>query len=232
MDIMDTTMSTESHAMMRLWQMISPALPVGAYAYSGGLESAVQEEWISDEEQVLSWIEGIMSCNVSRLDIPVLARLYYAWKTNDPIGVSSWNRFLQASRESAELLAEDSHLGQALARLLGDLEIREALEWKRGRDTSFATMFALACVHWGIPLKEAAHGYLWAWCENQVAAAIKLVPLGQTSGQRLMSSLLMSIPAYVENAFQMNEEEIGMTAPALAIASARHETQYSRLFRS
>jgi len=219
-------------AMLRLWQLISPALPVGAYAYSQGQEYAVTEGWVHDENSALEWISGIAENSIATLDLPVLQRLHTAWQQNDEPQLFYWSRFLIASRESSEILAEDKHLGQALARLLGDLDVKHATTWRLKKEVNFALMFALACSHWKIGIHQALAGYLWAWCENQVAAAIKVVPLGQTAGQRILSALIVQIPVLVERAMLTTDEGIGVLCPGLAIGSARHETQYSRLFRS
>jgi urease accessory protein len=219
--------------MLRLWQLISPALPVGAYAYSAGLETACDAGWVADEAQTREWIAGQLGHSLAALDVPLLARLYAAWQAENAAAVDYWNSYLQASRETAELLAEDRHLGTALAKLLGDLGLAPANEWFERGDASFATSFALAAVHWRIPLEEAAAGCLWAWCENQVAAAVKLVPLGQTAGQRLLLILADAIPAVVEHGLAIEDpEDIGAACPGVIHASMQHETQYSRLFRS
>lgn len=221
-----------NNAQLRLWQLISPTLPVGAYAYSAGLEYAVDCGWINNESAALNWINGQLQHNLCTLDVPVLARLYQAWVTNDIESVKTWNRFLLASRESHELRTEDAHLGAALAQLLPELEIEEALAWQTPQQSSYATLFALAAARWKIPLEDTAQGYLWAWGENQVAAAIKLIPLGQTAGQRIMSHLSQHLPKAVNHGLCLKDDDIGAMAPAVAIASAKHETQYSRLFRS
>mgnify|MGYP002620956916 CR=1 FL=1 len=219
-------------AALRLWQLISPALPVGAYAYSQGQETAVAAGWIDDEAGALDWIGGLAEHSVARLDLPVLQRLYGAWQAENDAQLLHWSRFLLASRESSEIRAEDQHLGRALARLLVDLDVTQAEAWRQHPALNYPLMFSLAAVHWHIELRQCLAGYLWAWCENQVAAAIKLVPLGQTAGQRLLSTLIEKIPAWVDNAIALDDEAIGVLCPGLAMASARHETQYSRLFRS
>ncbi len=221
----------DTYSHLRLWQLISPALPVGAYAYSQGLEYAVDAGWISDEASVKDWISGVAENSVARLDLPVLVRMYQAWQ-EDELEVKRWSRFLLASRESSEILAEDRHLGQALARLLSDLNIEQAVPWQQSELSNFPAMFSLAAQQWHIALDQTLSGYVWAWCENQVAAAIKIVPLGQTAGQRILSHLIAQIPSYVDDAMKCVDEEIGVLCPGLAIASAKHETQYSRLFRS
>lgn len=220
------------HAHLNLWRLISPALPVGAYAYSQGLEYAVDTGWVFDEDSASDWIIGLASHSLAALDVPVLKRLYRAWKDKDQPCVQYWCRFLLASRESSELVAEDRQLGMALATLLTDLDVADASCWKNSKDVNFACMFALAAFHWKISVEETAQGYLWAWCENQITAAIKLVPLGQTAGQRILSRVVTVIPDAVEVALNLEDDEIGLLAHGLGIASARHETQYSRLFRS
>ncbi|WP_455199052.1 urease accessory protein UreF [Kaarinaea lacus] len=225
-------MNSTLTANARLWQLISPALPVGAYAYSAGLEYAVEAGWVDSEEKANDWIIGQLQNNLSTLDVPVLVRLYDSWQENDSGKAEYWSRFLLASRESSELLAEDRQIGNALAQLLPELDIEEALTWRSGTITSFAAMFALGASRWEIPKEETVQGYLWAWCENQVAAAIKLIPLGQTAGQRILSNVVTVLPVAVERGLQLADEDIGAVSPGVAMACAKHETQYTRLFRS
>jgi urease accessory protein len=217
---------------MRLWQLISPALPIGAYAYSQGLEYAVDTGWVNNEEQASEWILGQLNHNLAQLDAPVFLRLYEAWQQNDIEQVNYWNRFILASREAAELYQEDCNLGRALNRVLQGLEIRMPELSGHENDIAFVTCLAFACHTWKIDRVEAVQGLLWSWCENQVAAAIKIIPLGQTSGQKIMSAAIDVIAVAVNKAMQCEDEEIGMLSPGVAMASALHETQYSRLFRS
>lgn len=207
-------------------------LPVGAYAYSQGLEYAVDAGWITDEVSAALWITGVLEHNLASLDVPVLARFYAAWQSDDQVALLYWSRFLQASREAQELVQEDRHLGQALARVLHELGESRAEPWRDTSIASFTAMFALAAVQWEIPLADAARGYLWAWSENQVTAAMKLVPLGQSAGQRLLSEVMPAIETAADRGVSFDDHEIGAVAPGLGIASASHETQYSRLFRS
>lgn len=219
-------------ARARLWQLISPALPVGAYAWSGGLEYAVDDGWVDTEAKASDWITGQLQNNLATLDVPVLVRLYRAWQSHDAIEAKRWSRFLLASRESSELLSEDRQIGSALSQLLPELGIEEAISWRAEKHTSFAAMFALGAVRWDIPLEETVQGYLWAWCENQVAAAIKLVPLGQTAGQRILSQIVNCLPVAMDRGMSLTDDNMGVVSPGVAMACAKHETQYSRLFRS
>ena len=219
-------------ALLRLLQIVSPALPIGAYAYSQGLETAVARHWVTNETEAEQWIGGLLRHPLTYLDMPLFVRLYQAWKSGDMGGVSDWNAWLYASREAAELQQEDRYLGIALARLLADLGLVEAKPWRGAPRVCFATLFSLAAVRWEIPLVDAAKGYLWTWTENQVAAAIKLIPLGQTSGQQILSRLLPEIVTAVQHGIALEDADIGYATPGLGLASALHEAQYSRLFRS
>ncbi|TPW18399.1 MAG: urease accessory protein, partial [Halothiobacillaceae bacterium] len=147
-------------ALLRLMQLVSPALPVGAYAYSQGLEYAVEARWVTNAAQVQSWLLGLLQHNVVRVDLPLLKRLYGAWQRGDQEEVEYWNRYLCACRESAELQHEDHHLGRALAKLLASLEVEGAAPWQQHATPTFATLFALAAVRWSIPLEQSAMGYL------------------------------------------------------------------------
>jgi urease accessory protein len=216
-------------ALLRLLQLCSPALPIGAFAYSQGLEHAVTAGWVKDEESAAHWILGLLTDALPCLDVPVLLRLIDDWNGGDP---RRWNDFLFASRGSAELRAEDQRLGSALARLLVSLDIPEASDWVAAPHVTHACMFALASARWGIAAGDAAAGYLFSWAENQVGAASRLVPLGQTAAQRILSRATGLAPEAVARARSLSDDELGFAAPAHAIASALHETQYSRIFRS
>lgn len=219
-------------ALVRLLQLASPALPVGMYSYSQGMERAVEDGWIADEAGAGEWIAGLLERGQARLDLPVLIRLHAAWQSGDAAAVERWSRTLQAFRETSELRAEDRQTGQALARLLDSLGVARAAGWVRHPAATFPTGFGLAAAEWGIPAEQAAAGYLWSWLENQVLCAVKLVPLGQVAGQRLLRDISARIPELVELAFALADDEIGAGSFGLALASSRHEMQYSRLFRS
>lgn len=217
--------------LLRLLQLASPALPVGAYAYSQGLEYAVHAGWVHDEASAGHWIGGVARHAVSTLDLPLLDRLHGAWEEGDADRVRLWNQRLLAARETRELREEDRHLGRSLARVLDALGVVDAGAWLDD-DAGFACMFALAAVRWDIPLAEAQCAYLWSWAENQVLAAVKTVPLGQMAGQRLLHGLSMHFPGWVALAGAIGDEDVGASCVAQAQASALHETLYTRLFRS
>lgn len=222
----------ESLSLLRLCQLISPALPVGAYHFSQGLEYAVHANWIRDEDETSRWLLGIATNAIGTLDIPILLRLHSAWSVNDDVGVSKWSRHLIASRESSELRAEERHMGKALAKVLIELEIETAREWVARDYSTYAAMFALAATRWSIDPVTTAQAYLWAWTENQVLAALKLLPIGQSAGQRILNRIVQRIPSIVADAQAVDDDGIAVATPSHGMASCRHETQYSRLFRS
>ena len=221
-----------SHGLIRLLHLVSPTLPVGAYAYSGGLEQATALGWVCDEETAQDWIVGVARDSLCRLDVPLVARLWEAHSLDDIREVDRWSDYLLASRESRELQLEDEQMGRALCRLADDLGIDGASRLRGRERVAFAAVYTLMCQRWEIPREESALGYVWMWIENQVAAAIKLIPLGQTAGQRILCTLGDFIPDWVTSGIEIQDVEIGASLPGLALVSGLHETQYCRLFRS
>lgn len=222
----------EALSLLRLLQLASPALPVGAYAYSQGLEWAVEAKWVGDAAELGGWLDEQLTHSIGGVDLPILGRLYEAARRGDDEAQVSWSRQLVALRETRELIDDDCNRGRALARLLRDLEVGTAERWVTREDVPFATMAAIAAVAWKIELLPAANAYAWSWLENQVLAGVKLIPLGQVAGQRLMLELAPRIPAVCEKAMTRDDDEIGGMLPIVALASSLHETQYTRLFRS
>lgn len=224
-----------SSQLLRLLHLASPALPIGGFHFSQGLEYAVECGWVKDEATALEWIGGILQSSIATLDLPVLHRLHTAWSRGDRLGVTRWNAFLIASRETAELRAEDRHLGAALLRVLSEFQLDTDAFGARAvayPGVSHAAAFAFACARWNIEARAALETYAWAWAENQVLAAVKLVPLGQSAGQRLLHALIPRLGAYSARAVDALDDDIGVATALNAIASGRHETQYTRLFRS
>lgn len=226
----------EPLALARLLQLASPALPVGAYTYSQGLEWAVEAAWIRDEATAGRWIGDLLEHGIGRFEAPLLARLMAAWAAGGEAEIVRLDADFMASRESAELRAETVQMGFSMVRLLKDLR-DPALEALHARlaalpEVAFPTAWAGIAAAWGIEPLPAVTAYLWSWAENQVMAALKAVPLGQAAGQRLLGDLGRRIPAVAEAALALPEAAWSNFTPAFAIACARHETQYSRLFRS
>ena len=229
---MTTTTIEEELARLRLLQLVSPSLPVGAFTYSQGLEWAVECGWVEDEASLRRWLEGVMRTSLTQLELPLLARLYRASAEEDPVALEHWSRYLIASRETKELREEERNRGRALAVLLPELGVpitARTLPLFKGCQLAG---FAHAARHWRIPLSAAAAGYLWGWLENITLAGVKIIPLGQTAGQRIIAGLTTAIPELVEEGLQVADAEIGASCTAQALASSLHETQYTRIYRS
>lgn len=222
----------EATALVRLLQLASPALPVGAYSYSQGLEAAVDAGIVHDAASAERWIGDVMALSLATMEGPLLDRLMAASSCGDTRALQRWNEEMLASRESAELRAETAQMGYSLRKLLVELDVPGADTLMAFPEISFTTAFAFAAGAWKIDAHDALAAYLWSWLENQVMAALKSVPLGQTDGQRILMGLGARIPAICQQALQLGDDELANFAPGLAILSARHETQYTRLFRS
>ena len=214
---------------LHLLHLSSPTLPIGAYAYSQGLEYAVEAGWV-DGNRLRAWLSDGLHLSVATLDLPVLARAHAACEVRADDAIDAWNDLLLASRETAELLLEDQQIGAALWRLLGSL----GAPWlpELAQAPGYAVAFAVACAGWGIDRDTACAAYCFAWLENQVTAATKLVPLGQSAAQALLVELLEEIDGACAAAGTVADEAIGLSCPGLALASCRHEHQHTRLFRS
>jgi len=226
------TDSIATEPLLRLLQLVSPALPVGGFTYSQGLEWAVEAGWIRTAGDLEAWLADQLETAIYRLDLPLLIRMQAAVKESDTRALARWIDRLLAARETSELRAEEANRGRALADLLAALGLPESGDWRPLLARSQTAGFAFAAVAWGIPPRAAALGYVWAWLEGLVLAGVKLVPLGQTQGQRILTDRIGELPVLVERALDLRDEDIGTASPALAIASSAHECQYTRLFRS
>jgi urease accessory protein len=226
-------MSTEAlHdlALIRLLQLVSPALPVGGFAFSHGLEYAVHAGWVKDEATLQQWIVDLLEHSIAAVDLPLLLRCHHAASAEDIGSLQRWNDELLAWRETAELHTADVAVGGALVRLLSNLSALQPL-LPQG-ETSWSCAFAAAAVALAVPARSTLLAYLWSVSESQVTAALKLMPFGQSGGQRVLLSLGPMLVTMVEHAERLDDDEIGASLPGVALASSWHETQYSRLFRS
>ncbi len=221
---------TTDIALLRLLQLSSASLPVGAYSFSQGLEYAVEQGWVTTAPQTADWLRLVMGESIARVDLPLLQRLMIARQQKHSQQFVYWNATLLACRETAELLLTETAMGEALARLLKQLAI--PLPTLGDQKIGFVAAFAVAADHWNINPKTAAVGYLWSWLESQIAAATKLIPLGQTAAQKLLMELGEDISGVSAKADAIADADIGSSLPGLAMASSWHEAQYTRLFRS
>jgi urease accessory protein len=205
-------------SLARLLQLASPTLPVGAYSYSQGLEAAIEAGHVRDPETAQAWIADVLELAIARMEAQVLRAQIVAPS-------QALNDFFVATRETAELRAETLQMGQALSRLLAELGIPVPIQ-----DPAFPTSFAIAARHWSIQPCQAVVAYLWSWLENQVMTAVKAVPLGQTAGQKILLALGDQLERLA--GLELEKSAWSNFTPGLAWLSSRHETQYSRLFRS
>ena len=212
----------------KLLQLASPTLPVGAYSYSGGLEAAIEDGTVHDAGSAERWIGDVLEFSVARLDAPLLLQFIEAFNQKDQKKIPILNERLLASRETAELRAETVQMGYSLCRLLEDVNVGEL----DIQEPSFPAAFAFAVSVWKIQPEAALQAYLWSWLENQVMAAVKSITLGQTDGQKILLALGNRIEELVKEIVKTKDEDICNFTPGLAMLSSRHETQYSRLFRS
>ncbi|HFE37916.1 MAG TPA: urease accessory protein UreF [Gammaproteobacteria bacterium] len=223
-------------AKLRLFQLISPSLPIGSFAYSQGIEWAVELGWIADSKSLATWLESILLDSLVWLDLPVLLRMQAALETHNKKAFFDWSQQLLSSRETKELREEELNRARALLTVLSKLpgasDWPALLSWREALLQTHAAGFALASHRWGIKPKDMLNGYVWSWLESAVMAAIKLIPLGQSDGQAVLYQLTEKLPETIDKAMKVSDDEIGASSTALAIASSLHETQYTRLFRS
>ncbi len=216
---------------MHLLRLVSQGLPVGGFAYSRGLEAAVAAGWVSDEGTARDWILGVLLANISQFDGALLWRMAMALEEGDQERFLTVNAWLAAGRESRELQREDKRMGEAFLRLLVDLNV-PAASHHAGVELTFPAAFALAAHHWRIAPIWALRGLMWIYVEGQVTAAIRLIPLGHTAGQRILIEAAGRVEGAAIHASSIRDDDVGNLVQALAMASAWHETQYSRLFQS
>ena len=224
-----------SLALVRLLQVASPALPIGAYSYSQGLEWVVEQGDIRDAESACTWIGEMLELVVAPGEAAILWRLLEAARDCEWREAADWNDIFRASRETAELRAETEQMGGSLARLASELGLLDDAARDAAQAMAPVTLpaaYALAARGFAIAPAAALAAYVFSWLENQVLCAMKTVPLGQFAGQRMLFELGARVPAALARARSIADDEISTFAPGLALASSRHETQYTRLFRS
>jgi urease accessory protein len=225
----------QSAALLHLLQLASPSLPIGAYSYSQGLESAIDNGMVGDAASARCWITGQLHQVVAQFEAPILWRLLRAFAARDQAGVQAWSECFIAARDSAEFRAETIQMGYSLGKLVADLQIADAALLAILQSLSEIPLpCALACaaVALDVPHPAALLGMLFSWAENQVLVCVKSVPLGQVAGQRLLLSLRPELEAAALHAQQLADDALGNWSPGLSLLSMRHEVQYSRLYRS
>ncbi|WP_373546202.1 urease accessory protein UreF [Chamaesiphon sp.] len=222
----------DSTALLTLLQLTSPALPVGAYSYSEGLETLVDRGAISSAADLQTWLIESLEFGSISMEVAILIRAYRALE-GDRFGAIYWNHWLSATRETAELQQQSWQMGRSLLKLLQDLyPAADWSGWSMAENWNLAIVFALAARLAQIDEYTAALGYLHSWASNLVSAGVKLIPLGQTAGQQSILQLAAPIADCADRALNLPDDRLFCCSWGLALASMAHETQYSRLFRS
>ncbi len=222
-------------SLLQLLWLASPALPVGSFSYSEGLESAIESGFVKDEAGARNWLVDQLELGLARSELPLLAQAIAAWAAHDAERIAALNAWALTTRESSELRRQSEQMGRSMH------------DWLRQRapaDPRLATLaalvpapawpiaFALAAAQSGAAPRDGLLAFGFGWAENMVQAALKAMSLGQAGGQRILAALAAALPAAVEAALTMPDDERQAFTPMLAILSSQHETQYSRLFRS
>lgn len=225
-----------SSTLLRLLQLVSPALPVGAYSYSEGLEFLVQGGQVHDAASLEHWLLQELQFGAVRLEAAILVRAYRATETQNLDDLLYWNRWLSAARETEELRSQSWQMGRSLLRLFQDLQADtpapQVITALQAEGANFAIVFALVAAQWQIDLPTTILGYLYSWATNLVGAGVKLIPLGQTAGQKQLLRLQPILERSTDAILTLADDDLASCGWGLSLASMAHETQYSRLFRS
>ena len=226
---------TTAAALLQLMWLASPALPVGGFSYSEGLESAVESSRVSNEQTAAAWLLDQLHLSLARSDIAVVSQAFKAWRRGDFDTLTELNAWVTSTRETSEARQQTEQMGRSMVEWLKNRGANDERVARLGAlkpAPTWPVAFALAAAQTGAALRETLLSFTFSWAENMVQAALKAVPLGQNAGQRVLAALAEQIPSAVDHAMQLRDSERQAFTPMLAILSAQHETQYSRLFRS
>ena len=232
-----TAMATDTPALLQLIWLASPALPVGGFSYSEGLEAAIDHGLVHDEASCTRWLTDQLLLTQARGDMAAIAQAVAAWQAMDTQRLQQLNTWVLATRESSEMRLQTLQMGRSMLEWLRSLQDHSpatpsALQCLAALPPTYPLSYALALACTQAPLEQALQAYAFGWAENMTQAALKAVPLGQSSGQRMLATLARKIPDAVQTARSLTDETRQAFSPMLTILSSRHETQYSRLFRS
>jgi urease accessory protein len=234
-------------SLLQLIWLASPALPVGGFSYSEGLEAAVDKAQVATEKEAADWLNDQLHVSLARGDLAVIAKAIPAWRRGDIDRVIELNQWVLQSRETHEFRLQTDQMGRSLAQwhqalnaqsatALAQFTQRSQQNNPNDEDASYPTTYpiayALAASSTQASVRDCCLAFAFGWAENMVSAAVKSVPLGQSAGQRILARLANDIPAAVDYALHLQDSHRQAFSPMLAILSAQHEIQYSRLFRS
>lgn len=231
-ELMDTIPLTDIN-LLCLLQLASPALPVGAYSYSEGLETLVENGIIHNQVSLKHWLEAELRYGAIRLEAGVMVRAYQSARSGDLKTLLYWNHWLSAIRETEELRASSWQMGRSLIQLVSSLQPQiQSIAEAVGSPCNYAIAFGIAIAYWEINLKAALLGYLHTWATHMMTVGVKLIPLGQTAGQELLFKLQPLLNIAAAEVLTLEDDELSCCSWGLSLASMAHETQYTRLFRS
>lgn len=222
---------------LQLMWLASPALPIGGFSYSEGLEAAINAALVTTESEASHWLVQQLHLTQSRGDMAAIAQATVAWHNDDHERIAALNQWVRTTRETSELRLQTEQMGRSLVdwlqnRHADDAALQPTIAWLGTQDASYPIAFSFAAHCTGAAAHDALLAYAFGWAENMVQAAIKAVPLGQSAGQRILARLTQEIPQAVALALSLPDQGRQAFSPMLAILSAQHEQQYSRLFRS
>ena len=231
-------MSNKAQLLLNLLQLASPALPVGAYSYSDGLETLVEQGVIESDRTLESWLRQELTFGAIRVEAAVMLRGYWCVLNHDLAKLADWNRWLTASKETSELRSQSWQMGNTLLRLLVNLEASndsqplEEYATTVGNPCNYAIAFGIGAANWQIEAENALLGYLHSWATNLIGVGVKMIPLGQTTGQKILLQLGDRLTLASEEILNLEDDDLMACSWGLGLASMTHETQYTRLFRS
>jgi urease accessory protein len=232
--IIRMTTEVPGASFLQLMWLASPALPIGGFSYSECLEAAVDKEMVATETEASAWLLDQLTMSLARSELALVAQAIPAWRASDAQRISALNTWVLQTRESSELRAQSEQMGRSLLDWLRNhtTASSEHIGLLASQQPTYPMAFALAASATGAQRRDCLLAFAFGWAENMVQAAIKSVPLGQSAGQRILSKLTAAIPMAVDQALATDDDGRQAFSPMLAILSAQHEIQYSRLFRS
>src|SRR6478609_3485949 len=227
----DALAALPASSLLQLIWLASPALPVGGFSYSEGLEAAIDGAGVTSEPAVSDWLADQLHLALARADLAVVAQAVPAWRRSDAARIRALNDWVFQTRESAEFLLQTEQMGRSFVEWL-KLHHTDVAGIFETLPASYPIAFAFAASRTEASARDACLAFAFGWAENMTGAAVKAVPLGQSAGQRILGRLAAEIPPAVDHAITLADDARQAFSPMLAVLSARHETQYSRLFRS
>ena len=225
------TITTDAKLLQLIW-LASPALPVGGFSYSEGLEAAVDAGLVTNEDTAALWLVDQLHVSLARADLAVIAQAVTAWRADDVERIRQLDAWVLQTRETSELRQQTVQMGRSFIEWMRSVHPELVEGFDRTVTFTYPVAFSLAASAGGASQRDILLCFAFGWAENMTQAAIKSVPLGQSSGQRMLQQLAAAIPTAVDLALSLDDDGRQAFSPMLAILSSRHETQYSRLFRS